>query len=307
MRAMLLRRLAISAIVVFGAVTLVFCLVYLLPGDPVNGMVDASASEEMKDNLRRQLGFDKPLHVQYFEYINSLLHGDLGKSKANSVPVVQKLLQNLPATLTLALASIVLAVAVGFVFGILSAVHRNSWGDMVVRVVSMLNISMPTFWFGILFLMLFSIRLGWFPAMGSKGIVSLILPALTLGLTSSASILRLVRSSMLEILNETYITALRAKGLPERRVLYRHALRNALIPAVTMIGLQISGMLGGAVIVETVFSRQGIGRVLSDAIMAHDIPVIQGIVLFTAIIIVAINLLVDISYALIDPRVRVAR
>lgn len=306
MRAMLIRKFLTSILVIYGAVTLVFILVYLLPGDPVNSMLDASATAEEREILRQQLGLNKPVYVQYFDYVLSVLKGDLGKSNVNNVPVITKILQNVPATFTLALSSMVLAIFLGIFFGVLCAVYRNTWGDMLVRITSMLNISMPSFWFGILFLLFFSIKLGWFPAMGSKGIKTLVLPVLTLGLTSSASILRLVRNSMLEIINETFITTLHAKGLPERLVLYRHALRNALIPAVTVIGMQISGMLGGAVIIETVFARQGLGRVLSDAILARDIPMIQGIVLFTSVVIVSVNFLVDISYALIDPRVRIS-
>ncbi|MDR2106498.1 MAG: ABC transporter permease [Coriobacteriales bacterium] len=307
MASLLLRRIGISFLVVFGAITLVFYIVYLLPGDPINSLVDTTTMPpEEVENLRYQLGLDKPVHVRFVEYIGSVLQGDLGKSYVNSVPVIDTILKHLPATLLLALASTIIAVVVGVVFGILSAVHRNSWVDMVVRAVSMFHISMPTFWFGILLILVFSFVLGWLPAMGSKGIKTLILPSLTLGLATSATILRLVRSNMLEVIDESFITTLRAKGLSERLVLYRHALRNALIPTVTIVGTQLGGLLGGVVIVETVFSRQGIGRILVDAVLSRDVPVIQGVVLFTSILIVLINLLVDISYAVIDPRIKLA-
>lgn len=304
MGTIVVKRFLISILVVLGTLTLVFCIVYLL-GDPVYSLIDnTSATPEEIEVFRQQLGLDKPIYVQYLDYMVSMLQGDLGKSKVNSVYVIDTILQNLPATLILAFASALVAIVIGVVFGTLSAIHRNSWIDVVVRAVSMLHISMPTFWFGILFIMVFSITLGWFPTMGSKGVESLVLPVLTLGLTSSATILRLVRNSMLETLNEEFITTLRSKGLPERLVLYRHALRNALIPAITISGVQLSALLGGAVIVETVFSRQGLGRILMDAILSRDIPVIQGVVLFTSVLIVLINFIVDISYAYIDPRVR---
>jgi peptide/nickel transport system permease protein len=307
MREIILRRLAISLLVVFGTITLVFYIVYLLPGDPMNSLVDTSMMpREEIESLRQQLGLDKAVHVRFLEYVGGVLQGDLGKSYVNSVPVIDTILRHLPATLTLALASALIAVTIGVVFGVLSAVHHNSWIDMVVRIISLFNVSMPTFWLGILLIMVFSFALGWFPAMGSKGIATLVLPAVTLGLASSSAILRLVRSNMLEVVNESFITTLRAKGLSERLVLYGHALKNALIPAITVVGMELSGLLGGVVIVETVFSRQGIGRVLVDAILSRDIPVIQGTVLFIAIIIVLINLVVDISYALIDPRIKLS-
>jgi peptide/nickel transport system permease protein len=307
MRAIILRRLAISLFVVLGTITLVFYIIYLLPGDPMNSLVDVSSmSREDVENLRHQLGLDRPALVRFLEYVAAVLQGDLGKSYVNSVPVLETIMKHLPATLSLALASALISVIVGVVFGVLSAVHHNSWIDLVVRVISMFNISMPIFWFGILLILIFSFTLGWFPATGTKGIKSLVLPALALGLTSSSAILRLVRSNMLEVINESFITTLRSKGLPERMVLYGHALKNALIPAVTVVGVELSNLLGGVVITETVFSRQGIGRELMDAILSRDIPVIQGIILFIAIAIILINLVVDISYAFIDPRIKLA-
>jgi peptide/nickel transport system permease protein len=305
MREIILRRIAISLLVVLGTITLVFHIVYLLPGDPMNSLVNTlEVAPEQVEIMRQQLGLDRPLFLRFLEYLGAVLQGDLGKSYVSSVPVVDTLLKHLPATFSLALASAVISVVVGVVFGILSAVHHNSWIDLVVRAICLFNTSMPTFWFGILLILFFSFTLGWFPAMGSKGIESLILPAVTLGLASSSPILRLVRSNMLEVINEPFITTLRSKGLSERRVLYGHVLRNALIPSITVIGMELSGLLGGVVVIETVFSRQGIGRVLVEAILSRDIPVIQGVVLFAAVVIVVINLVVDISYAIIDPRTK---
>jgi peptide/nickel transport system permease protein len=291
--------------VVAGSSILVFCILYVLPGDVVMNMIDpGSMSEEALANLRRQLGVDRPFHEQFLRYFGQVLQGDLGKSMMNSEPVLPKIIEHFPATLTLTAAASLISVTVGVLLGVLSAIHRNGAIDTVSRIIGLFGISMPTFWSGILLILVFSVYLGWFPAMGSDGVKTLVLPALTLGMLGAGFIVRMVRNSMLEVLGEPYITTLRAKGLRERSVMYRHALRNALIPAVTMLGLLIGEMLAGTVVIETVFSRQGIGRILSDAIMAKDLPVVQGVVLFTAFVYVFMNALVDISYSYIDPRVR---
>ncbi|WP_420901666.1 ABC transporter permease [Paenibacillus whitsoniae] len=202
------------------------------------------------------------------------------------------------------MASTIISTVIGVGLGVLSAIHRNRWIDVLARIVGLFGISMPTFWSGILLILIFSVSLGWFPAMGSKGLITLVLPSVTLGFVGAGFIVRMVRNSMLEVMNEHFIVTLRAKGLSERLVMYRHALRNALIPAITIIGIHIGDLMAGTVVIETVFSRQGIGRILADAIMAKDLPVVQGVVFFSAIIYVVVNLLVDISYVFIDPRVR---
>ncbi len=254
--------------------------------------------------MRRQLGVDRPFHEQFLSYFGRVLQGDFGTSLVNSEPVLPKIITHFPATLALTAAASVVSVIVGVVLGVLSAIHRNTVIDIVARVVGLFGISMPTFWSGILLILIFSVYLGWFPAMGSDGLETLVLPALTLGMLGAGFIVRIVRNSMLEVLGEPFITTLRAKGLPERAVMYRHALRNALIPAVTMLGILIGEMLAGTVVIETVFSRQGIGRIIADAIMAKDLPVVQGVILFSAMVYVIVNVLVDISYLYIDPRVR---
>jgi peptide/nickel transport system permease protein len=258
----------------------------------------------MIENLRAQLGLDQPFYIQFANYFGDMLRGDFGKSMINSDPVLPKILEHFPATLALTALSSIIAITIGITLGVLSAIHRNGVIDFIARLVGLFGISMPTFWTGILLILLFSVQLGWFPAMGSEGFGSLVLPAATLGLVGAGFIVRMVRNSMLEIINEPFIVALRAKGLTERTIMYVHALRNALIPAVTVIGMLIGDLLAGTVVVETVFSRQGIGRIIADALMAKDLPVVQGVVFFTAIIYVVLNLLVDISYAYIDPRVR---
>ncbi|TNJ66570.1 ABC transporter permease [Paenibacillus hemerocallicola] len=298
-------RLLTSLGVVAGSSILVFCVLYVLPGDVVMNMIDPSSmSPEAIANLRRQLGVDRPFYEQFLHYFVQVLQGDFGKSLVNSEPVLPKIVAHFPATLALTTAAAAVSVVVGVVLGVLSAIHRNKAIDIVARIVGLFGISMPTFWSGILLILVFSVYFGWFPAMGSGGLDTLVLPALTLGMLGAGFIVRMVRNSMLEVLGEPFITTLRAKGLLERAVMYRHALRNALIPAVTMLGILVGEMLAGAVVIETVFSRQGIGRIISDAIMTKDLPVVQGVVLFTAIVYVVVNALVDISYSYIDPRVR---
>lgn len=302
---MVTRRLLTSLLVIIGSLVLVFTILYVLPGDPTDNMVDPSmATPEVIANLRHQLGVDQPFHIQLLHYFGSILQGDFGKSLLNSDPVLPKIAESFPATLALTGASVLVSVTVGLLLGVLSAIHRNGAIDIIARVIGLFGISMPTFWSGILLILIFSITLGWFPAMGSDGWRTLVLPALALGTVGSGFIIRMVRNSMLEVISEQFIVTLRSKGLAERAIMYRHALRNALIPAVTMTGMLIGDMLAGTVVVETVFSRQGIGRIISDAIMAKDLPVVQGVILFSAIIYTLVNLLVDLSYTLIDPRVR---
>lgn len=301
----LIERLLSSVLVILGSLVLVFTIIYVLPGDPVLSMLDPStATPEMIANLRHQLGLDQPFYVQFGRYFAGILQGDFGKSMINSEPVLPKIMNHFPATLTLTLASTLLSVVIGVLLGVLSAVHRNRWIDVVARLVGLFGISMPTFWSGILLILLFSVQFGWFPAMGSEGFSTLVLPALTLGIVGAGFIVRMVRNSMVEVLNEPFIVTLRAKGLSEKKVMYLHALRNALIPAITVIGIHIGDLMAGTVVVETVFSRQGIGRIIADAIMARDLPVVQGVVFFSAIVYVGVNFLVDLSYNYIDPRVR---
>ncbi|MFF2911584.1 ABC transporter permease [Paenibacillus sp. NPDC057934] len=301
----ILTRLLTSLLVVVGSSMLVFLIMYVLPGDPVLQMLDGNAtSPEAIADLRHQLGLDQPFYEQFSRYFIHLLQGDFGQSRITQAPVLPKILEQVPATLALTFVSAVVSIVVGILLGVLSAIHRNGIIDVLARFVGLFGISMPSFWTGILLLLLFSIKLGWFPAMGSGSWKTLVLPGIALGLVGAGFIVRMVRNTMLEILSEPFILTLRAKGLAERAVMYRHALRNSLIPALTMIGVMIGELLSGTVVIETVFARQGIGRILADAIMAKDIPVVQGVVFFTAIIYVSVNVLVDISYSLVDPRIR---
>ncbi|MEH7082539.1 ABC transporter permease [Neobacillus drentensis] len=298
-------KISTALVSIIGSLILVFCINYLLPGDPVLFMIDPSvATPEMVENLRKELGLDQPFYMQFIHYFTNILQGDFGQSLVNSEPVLPKILEHFPATLALTFASAVISVVIGVTFGVLSAIYQNKWIDIIARLIGLFGISMPTFWSGILLILIFSVSLNWFPAMGSEGWKTLVLPSLSLGFVGAGLIIRMVRNSMLEVINEQFIVTLRAKGLSERVVMYRHALRNAMIPAITIIGLNIGELMAGTVVIETVFSRQGIGRIVADAIMAKDLPVIQGVVFFSAIVYVIVNLLVDLSYSIIDPRVR---
>lgn len=301
----IIERVLTALFVVFGSTFLVFTILYVLPGDPVDTILDPSvATPEMIEKLRQELGVDQPFHIQLFQYYSQLFQGDFGQSLVNSTPVLPQILEQFPKTLALTLASASISIVLGLSLGVLSAIHRNKAIDILARIIGLFGISMPTFWTGILLILIFSVHLGWFPSLGSDGWQTLILPAFTLGVIGAGSIIRMVRNSMLEVISENFIITLRSKGLTERVIMYRHALRNALIPALTMMGMIIGDMLAGTVIIETVFSRQGIGRLIADAIMASDLPVVQGVIFFTAILYITINLIVDLSYTVIDPRVR---
>lgn len=300
-----LQKLINALLSIFGSLVLVFCIIYMLPGDPVLSMLDPNtATPEAIENVRKELGLDQPFYVQFVDYFKNLLQGDFGQSRITSEPVLQKIIVHLPATLLLTLTSMVLSVVIGVTFGVISAIYHNKWVDVIVRIIALFGISMPTFWSGILLILLFGVQLNWLPIMGSDGWKTLIMPSLALGLVGAGFIIRMVRNSMVEVMDEQFILTLRAKGMSERIVMFRHALRNALIPAITVMGLHVGELLAGTVVIETVFSRQGIGRVIGDAIMVKDMPVIQGVILFSAIVYVTVNVLVDLSYSLVDPRIR---
>ena len=299
------RRLLLAVPVVFGVSILVFAIVHLLPGDPVLVMLSgANATAEQVAELRAQMRFDDPLTVQYGRFLGRAVRGDLGRSIFSKRPVVEEIGDQLPSTLELAGAAIVIAVALGLLLGILAALRPNSWLDRLSMLVALGGVSMPSFWLGLLLIFAFSLELGWLPATGQGGWRRLLLPAATIGLNYAAVVARLVRSSFLEVLGQTYIGTARAKGLAERVVVLKHALGNALIPVVTIIGVQLGNLLAGTIIVETVFSRRGMGRLAVTAVLDKDYPLIQGVVLVSALGYVLVNLLVDVSYSIIDPRIR---
>lgn len=298
-------RLLMSIPVILGVSIFVFLMLYLVPGDPVMVMMgDTPVSKEQLETIREQMGLNDPLAVQYGRFVWDALHGDLGRSLRNNRPVIDDIMERLPDTVELSIAAMVLAVVLGVLMGTLAATYQNSWIDTFSTIIALIGVSMPIFWLGLILIFVFALRLGWFPATGQGGLSRLILPAVTLAWFSAATIARLVRSSMLEVMRMDYVVTARAKGLKEWVLIYRHALRNALIPVVTIIGLQFGNLLAGTVITETVFARQGLGRLIVEAILQKDFPVVQGAVLFTATMYVIANLAVDISYGIIDPRVR---
>jgi ABC-type dipeptide/oligopeptide/nickel transport system permease component len=301
----IIRRVLVCIPILLGLTVIVFSMMHLIPGDPAQVILAQSgARPEVVERLREQLGLNLPLHVQYLRFLDNLLHGNLGHSLFTHRPVTEIISQNLPSTMELALSAMGLAVILGLIFGVLGAVYQDSWIDNLVMTLAVVGISMPSFWVALLFIFFFSLFLGWLPAGGQGTPRHLILPMVVLGWNSAAVIARLVRSSLLEVLRQEYVTTARAKGLGEQIVLLRHALRNALIPVITVAGLQFGFLLGGTVVTETVFARQGLGRVAVDAIIYKDLPVVQGIVLLVAVIYMLVNLLVDITYAFLDPRIR---
>jgi peptide/nickel transport system permease protein len=302
----LVRRLFTSVLVLFGVSVLVFSVIHLVPGDVTMAILGRQrVSEEKVAELREQLGLNDPIHVQYGRYLSNALRGDLGKSIRTNMPVSQAIAEQLPSTVALALSALSMALAIGLIVGILAALRHGTWFDTLVMGLSVSGLSVPTFWMGLLLILLFSVKLNLFPSISSgSSFRELFLPALTLGLPEAAVVARMVRASMLDVLNKEYIITARAKGLAERAVVLKHALRNALIPVVTFAGLQMAYLLGGATIVETMFARQGIGRLAVQSIFSRDYPMVQGVVLVTAAIYVMINTLTDITYVYLNPRIR---
>ncbi|MCD6363422.1 MAG: ABC transporter permease [Synergistetes bacterium] len=299
----ILRRLFLLIPVLIGVSIIAFLILHLAPGDPAELLAGEEATQEDIMHIRQQFGLDKPLYVQYFRFIKGIFTGELISLKFE-MPVMQVMWPRIINTIKLSLASILIAVLIGIPAGVLSATHRYSWIDYISMVAALMGVSMPVFWWGLILILLFAVTLGVLPSGGIGGIRHIILPAVVLGTASTAIIARMTRSSMLDVLRQDYITTARAKGLPERIVIYRHALRNALIPTVTVVGLQFGYMLAGAVLTETVFSWPGVGRLLVDSILARDFPVVQASLLIIAMIFVLVNLAVDILYAFLDPRIR---
>lgn len=304
MLGLLFTRLSSAFLVVLGVSTVVFMLVHLIPGDPVEVMLGESAQAADREALRRALGLDLPLGQQWLNYMGNLFTLDLGTSLYSKQPIVELFAERLPATVQLAMAGLAVAVLIAFPLGIVSALRRGTAWDTGAMTFSLLGVSIPNFWMGPVLILLFSVWLGWLPVSGRESAASLVLPALTLG-TALASILsRMIRATLLEVLGEDYIRTARAKGLTERTVILRHALRNAMLPVATLLGLQLGTLLGGAVITEMVFSWPGLGQLTIEAIHRRDYPVLQACVLFISVTYVVVNTLTDLAYAWLDPRVR---
>lgn len=305
-------RLLLTIPVLIGVSLLTFLILHLIPGDPARmllgdmggGTASGDLSDQAYQNLREELGLNDPLPVQYISYATDALRGDLGRSVQTNRPVRDSITEVLPNTLQLTVVGLGFAILLGGVLGIVAALHRNTWIDSATMLLSLAGLAMPSFWLGFVLIQIFALRLAILPSTGSGGMSSLILPAATLGLVASGVVARLIRSTMLEVLRQDYVTTARAKGLAERVVILRHALRNALIPVVTIVGLQFGALLAGAVIVETVFARQGLGRLAVEAILRRDYPLVQGTILVAAVGYVLVNLIVDLSYAWLDPRIK---
>ncbi len=300
----ILKRLFMLIPVLLGVSFIVFTIMSLTPGDPVQLYLGDNYSQEAHDQISEELGLNDPFLIRYAKYVFNALQGDLGNTYSTKRPVTTEIFARFPATVRLAGAALFFAIAVGMPLGIVSAVKQYSLTDNASMLVALLGVSMPNFWLGIMLILLLAANLGIFPASGDAGFKSLVLPAITLSANSLATITRMTRSSMLEIIRQDYIRTARAKGLRESVVVFRHALRNAMIPIITSAGLQFGFALGGAVLVETVFSWPGIGRLLVDAIKLKDTPLVLGLVLVMAVSFTVINLIIDILYAFFDPRVK---
>ncbi len=299
----LVRRLLASLVTLLGVSAIVFLLLHLLPGDPARLIAGMTAPQEEVIRLRSQLGLDQPLWLQYWHFLIRMLQGDLGTSIRSSAPVLREILGRMPWTMLLAISSTLLATALGIPAGVIAARYRNSAWDYVVSLVTLFGLSMPVYWLGLVLIILFAVQWHVLPAGGNDQASSMILPTVTLAAFSVALIARMTRSSMLEVLGQDYLRTARAKGVRERAVIFRHALKNAFIPVVTVIGLQLGMLLSGSVLTETVFGWPGIGQLLVDSIFARDYPVVQGVVMMFAVIFTVLNIFVDLVYAYLDPRI----
>lgn len=305
-----IRRLAATIPVLVGIIFVIFSVMYIIPGDPALNIAGPRASEETIERIRTEMGLNEPFFTRFFTYVKKVASGDLGNSTITGRPVLKSICEKLPYTLKLACFAMIISVVLGILMGIISAITRGKFIDRLCTILSVTGISIPVFLSGLVFLYIFSVKLRWFPASASSPIMlknpllAFILPAFTLGIRSAAFLARIVRSSMIEVLNQDFIRTARAKGLSPYRILFRHGLFNALIPVITVIGLDLSSYLNGSVIVESIFDLPGIGRFAMDAILKRDYPIIQGVVLVGALIFIVVNLIMDLIYAWINPKIR---
>lgn len=300
----ILKKIIMMIPVLIGMTIIVFLILHLSPGDPVEMIAGPRASPEVYNNIRTHLGLDQPLIVQYAVFIKNILKGNLGVSILQHRPVIDLIKERLPITLDLGLSVLVVSFLIAVPIGIIAAVHRNTWADYLVMSGALVGISMPTFWFGLILMYIFAYKLRWFPIAGYGTWKHLVLPVVAMSLNDTAITARMVRSSMLEVIKQDYIRTARSKGLAERVVIYGHALKNALIPVITLLGLKIGWILGGSVVIEIVFNRPGIGRLMVDSIFARDYPVVQGSMLVLTTTIILGNVLADVLYAVVDPRIK---
>lgn len=299
----IIKRLLQIVPVILGVTLVVFLIMQMVPGDSAAILAGEGASKETIEQYRQDLGLNRPIAEQYFSYVSNVFQGDFGNSLKNKQPVLDEILLRLPITMELAFFSIMITTVLGLLAGIISAIRPYSFRDISVMVVALLGISLPSFWLGLLLMYLFSVKLHWLPVAGWDSPAHMILPAVTLGLGGAAIVARMTRSSMLEVIGQDYIRTARAKGLKEHIIIYKHALRNALIPVITVVGLQFGSLLGGTVLVESVFAINGLGRMIVDSIRTRDIPMVQGGVLVASLVFVFVNLLVDVLYRVFNKRI----
>jgi len=305
-----IRRILMSIPILIGITLIVFSILHLAPGDPVRIMLGQRATPELVAKLRHEMGLDKPIYVQYLIWLSRVLRGDLGKSLITHRPVLDMIVERIPATLELTVPSLIISAVVSVFLGVIAALHRNSWIDQLTRVFALIGVSIPSFWFALVLLIIFSFKFGWLPIYGRggplwtiEGLKHAILPITVLSLLNMALLMRITRSTMVEVLGEDYIRTAKGKGLPENVIIYKHALRNALIPIVTILALRLAYIFGGAVITETIFAWPGMGRLIVEAIYQRDFPVVQGVTLMFGVMVMIANLLADILYACLDPRI----
>ncbi len=308
------RRVISTIPVILLLTVMVFALLHLIPGDPVEMMLGIQADPQTVANLRNELGLDRPIYEQYLMWASRVLQGDLGRSLRTHEPVFDAILTRLPVTLELAILSLLISLAIGLPAGIISATQRNSHLDVISTTVALLGVSLPSFFLGILLIFIFALQLRWLAPSGfvplgtswTENLKTLIMPSVTLGMAMAGTVARFTRSSMLEVLNQEYIRTARAKGLRESKIIRVHALKNAMIPVITIVGLETGTLLGGTVLVETIFALPGVGRLIINNIFARDFPIVQGAILFLALVRLSTNLVVDLLYAYLDPRIRYA-
>ena len=304
MLSFLVRRILLTVPVLLGVATLVFSLIHLIPGDPVQSMLGEGASPESVNELRTRLGLDRPLYVQYLSFLKGVAHGNLGTSLRTSEPVTSAIADRMPATFELAAAAMIVAIVIAIPLGVLAAARAGTIVDHLATTLALIGISMPNFWLGPLLALVFAVELGWLPVSGRGTLAQLVLPAITLGAPLAAVLARTTRASVIDELRELYVLAARARGVSRARAVLKHAFRNSLIPIVTVLGLQLGAVLTGAVITETIFAWPGVGRLLIQSIGFRDYPLVQGCILLIALTYVSMNLLTDLAYGLLDPRIR---
>ena len=299
----IIRRLLQMIPVLLGVTFVVFLIMQMVPGDAAMLVAGEGASDEQVEAIREDLGLNRPLIIQYIDYVGSVLQGDLGTSIRTDRPVLDEIMVRLPITIELAFWSIVITIVLGVFAGVIAATKQNSFSDVGLMMVSLIGVSLPNFWLGLMLIIYFSVELGWFPVAGWGSFTHVVLPALTLGTGGAAIVARMTRSSMLEVIRQDYIRTAKAKGVRQRLIIYKHALKNALIPVITVVGLQFGALLGGTVLTESVFAINGVGRLIIDAIRMRDLPLVQGSILFVSVIFVVVNMIVDISYRMLNKRV----